>query len=67
MNDFQFTNPYASDELVAVYAQNSFNFINFDAIAAGVSLDVYMLMVLTCCLIIVLYVATRDTRGKLTF
>ena len=69
MDAFKFTNAYQSDRLVAIYAQQrkQSKFVDFDGIAAGVSLDVYMLAVIICCLLVGLFAFIEHVRPSHKF
>jgi len=64
MNAFQFTNAFVTSKFVAIYAQqrNNATFIDFTGIAAGVSLDVYLLTIVICCLLVILFVLIKFVR-----
>jgi hypothetical protein len=64
MDPFQFTNPHWSSKFVAIYAQHSenLNFIDFQGIAAGVSWDVYLLTIIICCLLVLLFAFIECVR-----
>jgi hypothetical protein len=57
MGAFQFTNAFTSSRLVGVYAQQKTQskLVDFEGIVAGVSLDVYLLTLITCCLLVGLF------------
>ena len=57
MNAFQFTNAHDATRMVAVYAQqlNNTKLIDFGGVAAGVSLNVYLITIVFCCLLVLLF------------
>jgi hypothetical protein len=58
MESFQYTNAYRANRFVAIYAQqtNHTKFVDFEGLAAGVSLDVYALTIVICWLLYLLFV-----------
>ncbi len=64
LDAFSITNAHAPTKMVAVYAQhmNQAKFVDFNGIAAGVSTDVYLLMVAFCCLLIMLFAFIEHVR-----
>jgi len=69
MNAFQFTNAFAPRKLVAIYAQqsNNLNFIDFQGIAAGIALEVYLLTIIICCLLVLLFTVIEHVRPENKF
>jgi hypothetical protein len=67
MDAFQFTNAYASNRLVAVYAQQrrQSKFVDFEELAAGVSQYVWVLAIISCCLLIGLFAVIEHMRLRL--
>jgi hypothetical protein len=67
--DFLFTNPYLSSNLVAIYAQqvNDRQFFNFKGIAAGISLDVYILAIVIIGTLVVLFLLIEYLRPSTKF
>jgi len=57
IESFQFTNAYFTDKFVAIYAQqkNHTKYADFKGIAAGVAVNVYLLSIIICCLLVVLF------------
>ena len=64
MDEFQFTNAYTSDRVVAIYAQqrNQSKFVDFEVIAAGISWDVYLRVIIICCLLVGLFAFIEHMR-----
>jgi general stress protein CsbA len=61
---FQFTNAIVPAKLVAIYAQqrNQATYINFSGIAAGIPLHIYLLILLICCLLVILFAVIEYSR-----
>jgi hypothetical protein len=64
MKAFQFTNAYTTDRSVAVYSQeqNAGSMMNFSKISAGISLNVYIIMVVFWCALIFLFAIIERVR-----
>jgi len=69
MDAFQFANAHKADRYVAVYAQhmNHQKFVHLDGIAAGVSLDAYLLTIFTCCSLHILFAFIEYARPSNAF
>lgn len=69
INSFMFTNPYISSRFVALYSQqmNNTKFIDIKGIAAGVSVDVYLLTIVFCCLLAILFATINYVKPLNTF
>jgi hypothetical protein len=69
MNDFQYTNILRPIRYVAIYAQqtNRSKFVDFQGIAAGVSLDVYLVAIAIYCLLIILFAFIEYLRPSKKF
>jgi hypothetical protein len=65
MNALQFTNAFSPDRRVAVYAQQQTlsKFVDFERIAAGISLDVYGFAIIICCLLVGLFAFIEHVRS----
>jgi hypothetical protein len=64
---FDFTNPFTSLGFSAIYAKHmaSGNEFAFGSLLAKIDYDVYLLLALTCAILIVLYkLVTRELRAR---
>ncbi len=63
MSAFQFTNAYYSGRYVAIYSQQSdVEMTNFIGITAGISLDVYIIMLFFWCALVFLFALIENRR-----
>jgi hypothetical protein len=71
MSEFQFTNAYLSSRYVALYAQHSdATTFNFTGISAGISMNVYIIMLFSWCALLLLFALieySRPSSEKKTF
>jgi hypothetical protein len=72
MSEFQFTNAYLSTRYVAIYAQHSdaSTMFNFTGISAGISMNVYIIMIFSWCALLLLFALIeyfRPSCEKKTF
>ena len=69
MNEFQFTNAHDKTILLAIYAQNKNHtkLIDFTGLAAGISMEIYLLTIVFCCLLLILFAFIEYVRPSNTF
>lgn len=69
MEAFQFTNAHSYINFLAIYAQqvNNTQFVTFSGMAAGIVLDVYVLTLVVCCILIILFASIAYLRQSHEF
>jgi hypothetical protein len=69
MESFEYTNAFQVVQLVAIYTQqmNKTSFVDFTGIAAGVSLETYIVTIIACFLLVLVFIIINYLNPSETF